>query len=60
MIGCDGAHSAVRKAAGIGFPGVPLIERFLIADIHADLPLDRHAVSTWLSGDHVRPAPAAR
>jgi 2-polyprenyl-6-methoxyphenol hydroxylase-like FAD-dependent oxidoreductase len=53
VIGCDGAHSAVRKAAGIGFPGVPLIERFLIADIHADLPLDRHAVSTWLFGDQM-------
>src|SRR4029453_7648702 len=53
VIGCDGAHSGVRKAAGIGFPGVPLIERFLIADIHADLPLDRHAVSTWLFGDQM-------
>src|SRR5919107_5620425 len=53
VVGCDGAHSAVRKAAGIGFPGVPLIERFLIADIHADLPLERTAVSTWLRGDRM-------
>jgi 4,5-epoxidase len=51
VVGCDGAHSDVRKAAGIGFPGVPLIERFLVADIHADLPLERNAVSTWLHSD---------
>jgi 4,5-epoxidase len=51
LIGCDGAHSRVRKEARVGFPGVPLIERFLIADVHADLPLDREAVSTWVRGD---------
>jgi 4,5-epoxidase len=53
IVGCDGAHSRVRKLAGIGFPGVPLIERFLIADVHADLPLPRDAVSTWLRGDEM-------
>ncbi|HEU4346254.1 MAG TPA: FAD-dependent monooxygenase [Actinoplanes sp.] len=53
IVGCDGAHSRVRKLAGVGFPGVPLIERFLVADVHADLPLDRHAVSTWLRGDRM-------
>jgi 4,5-epoxidase len=53
IVGCDGAHSRVRKLAGIGFPGVPLIERFLVADVHAELPLDRQAVSTWLHGDQM-------
>ncbi|MEV4641249.1 FAD-dependent monooxygenase [Actinoplanes sp. NPDC049548] len=53
VVGCDGAHSRVRKAAGIGFPGVPLIERFIVADLHADLPLPRDAVSTWLAGDRM-------
>ncbi len=53
VVGCDGAHSRVRKAAGIGFPGVPLIERFIVADLHADLPLPRDAVSTWLAGDEM-------
>jgi 4,5-epoxidase len=33
--------------ARIGFPGVPLVERFLLADVHADLPLPRDAVSVW-------------
>lgn len=51
LVGCDGAHSAVRKAAGIGFPGAPLVERFLLADVHADLALERDAVTVWLSGE---------
>ncbi|MGH3914328.1 MAG: FAD-dependent monooxygenase [Pseudonocardiaceae bacterium] len=50
IVGCDGAHSRVRKAAGIGFPGVPLVERFLLADVHADLPIPRDTVSVWLRG----------
>jgi 4,5-epoxidase len=50
LAGCDGAHSAVRKAAGIEFPGVPLVERFLIADVRADLDRPRDAVSVWLRG----------
>ncbi len=50
LVGCDGAHSAVRKAAGIGFPGVPLVERFLIADVRADLGLPRDSVTVWLHG----------
>ncbi|MEV6487818.1 FAD-dependent monooxygenase [Actinoplanes sp. NPDC051633] len=53
IVGCDGAHSAVRKLAGIGFPGVPLIERFLVADIHADLPLSRNAVHTCVRGNEM-------
>ena len=52
-VGCDGAHSAVRKLAGIGFPGVPLIERFLLADVLADLPVPAEAVSVWLRGDEL-------
>ncbi|HET7474854.1 MAG TPA: FAD-dependent monooxygenase [Dermatophilaceae bacterium] len=50
VVGCDGAHSRVRKAAGIGFPGVPLAERFLLADVRADLALDRGCVQVWLDG----------
>jgi 4,5-epoxidase len=51
LAGCDGAHSGVRKAAGIAFTGVPLLERFLLADVHASLPFPRTAVSVWLDGD---------
>ncbi|WP_328399476.1 FAD-dependent monooxygenase [Streptomyces sp. NBC_00390] len=48
LAGCDGAHSRVRKAAGISFPGVAVIERFLLADVQAALPLPANAVSVWL------------
>lgn len=37
VVGTDGAHSVVHKALGVGFPGVPLVERFLLADVHAEL-----------------------
>lgn len=53
LVGCDGAHSRVRKLAGIAFPGVALIERFLLADVHADLPIPRDGVSVWLRGEEM-------
>ena len=44
LVGTDGAHSAVRHATGIGFEGSTFEDRFLIADIRADLPFtnERH------------------
>ena len=53
LVGCDGAHSRVRKLAGIGFPGVQIVERFLLADVHADLPLARDGASVWLRGEEM-------
>lgn len=53
LVGCDGAHSQVRKVAGIRFPGVQIIERFLLADVHADLPVARDTASVWLRGDEI-------
>ncbi|WP_033441814.1 FAD-dependent monooxygenase [Saccharothrix sp. NRRL B-16314] len=50
VIGCDGAHSAVRKAAGVGFPGVPLVEGFALGDVRTELPLPRDAVGVWVRG----------
>ncbi|MQA88035.1 MAG: hypothetical protein GEV03_26295 [Streptosporangiales bacterium] len=38
LVGCDGGHSAVRDLVGVGFPGYTHGDRFLIADIRADLP----------------------
>jgi 2-polyprenyl-6-methoxyphenol hydroxylase-like FAD-dependent oxidoreductase len=38
LVGADGAHSAVRHALGMGFPGYTFDDRFLISDIRADLP----------------------
>ncbi|MCY0941419.1 FAD-dependent oxidoreductase [Streptomyces antarcticus] len=53
LVGCDGAHSRVRKAAGIAFPGVPVVERFLLADVTAKLPVPRDTVAVWLRGDRM-------
>lgn len=51
VVGADGAHSVVRKAIGVGFPGVPIVERFLLADVHADIDLQRSGATSWLRGD---------
>jgi 2-polyprenyl-6-methoxyphenol hydroxylase-like FAD-dependent oxidoreductase len=44
MVGTDGAHSAVRHAIGLGFEGSTFDDRFLIADVRAELPFtaERH------------------
>ncbi|MEO3756768.1 FAD-dependent oxidoreductase [Mycobacterium sp. B14F4] len=51
LIGCDGAGSTVRRAAGIGFPGVKLSERFLLADVRLDWDLDRSGTTGWIHPD---------
>jgi 2-polyprenyl-6-methoxyphenol hydroxylase-like FAD-dependent oxidoreductase len=38
VVACDGAHSVVRKLLGLGFPGRTFRDRFLIADVRAELP----------------------
>ncbi|AHI01979.1 FAD-dependent monooxygenase [Kutzneria albida] len=53
LVGCDGAHSRVRKLAGIEFPGVPVIERFLLADVRVDLGHAHDGATTWLHRDGV-------
>jgi 2-polyprenyl-6-methoxyphenol hydroxylase-like FAD-dependent oxidoreductase len=35
LAGCDGAHSAVRQALGIGFPGGTYAHVFYVADVEA-------------------------
>lgn len=47
LVGCDGTHSMTRRSAGIGFPGVKVTERFLLADLHLDWDLDRRGTSGW-------------
>lgn len=53
LAGCDGAHSMVRKLAGIDFPGVPVIEQFLLADVHLDWDRDRDTGGIYLHRDGV-------
>lgn len=42
VIGADGAHSIVRKAVGIGFPGEALETSFYLADFRYAQPVDSH------------------
>lgn len=39
VVGCDGAHSAVRKAADIGFDGEAYPWPFMLGDVHIDWDL---------------------
>jgi 4,5-epoxidase len=50
LIGCDGAHSTVRKLAGISFPGTAVAECFLLADVLANWEIDRRVMTSWTDG----------
>ncbi|MEU4341854.1 FAD-dependent monooxygenase [Nocardia sp. NPDC023852] len=51
LVGCDGAHSVVRGAAGIEFPGVSVMEQFLLADAHVAWDRDRSASAGFYHRD---------
>ena len=53
LVGCDGTSSVTRQQADIAFPGVKLSERFLLADVHLDWPLDRGGTTGWIHPDGV-------
>jgi len=36
VVGCDGAHSTVRKQAGIAFEGDAYLQDFMLGDVEAD------------------------
>ncbi|MCO1593939.1 FAD-dependent monooxygenase [Micromonospora sp. RHAY321] len=48
VVGCDGAHSAVRHLAGIGFEGAAYPQTFVLADLEAD-GLDTGMAHVFLS-----------
>ncbi|MET0747532.1 MAG: NAD(P)/FAD-dependent oxidoreductase [Rhizobium sp.] len=48
LVGADGAHSAVRKAIGLGFPGNALEAYFYLADFRYAKPVDSHFVEISL------------
>ena len=51
LIGCDGAHSTVRKQAGVAFPGAPVSDDWLLADVHAEGMPERSGSHGWLHRD---------
>jgi 4,5-epoxidase len=53
LVGCDGAHSAVRKMAGIAFEGEPVMENFLLRDVHGEWDLDRESIHLFVDGSSI-------
>lgn len=51
LIGCDGAHSRVRKATGIAFEGSAYQEEFLLADVDLDWDRSHEEIHVWLHQD---------
>ncbi|MEV6265108.1 FAD-dependent monooxygenase [Streptomyces sp. NPDC051784] len=39
LVGCDGAHSAVRKGLGLAFEGAALPEEYMLGDVEVDWDL---------------------
>ncbi|NKC31978.1 FAD-dependent oxidoreductase [Falsiroseomonas selenitidurans] len=62
VIGCDGAHSSVRKAAGIGFEGAAYEEQCVLADglIEGLEPAHLHIMPGRDSGSFYFPLPGGR
>jgi 2-polyprenyl-6-methoxyphenol hydroxylase-like FAD-dependent oxidoreductase len=50
IAGCDGAHSAVRKAAGIPFEGSPYPQDFILADVAVDWERGHDQFFIFLAG----------
>jgi 2-polyprenyl-6-methoxyphenol hydroxylase-like FAD-dependent oxidoreductase len=49
VVGCDGAHSAIRHAIGAQLVGTTYDERFLLADVEADTDIDAGCTHIWVS-----------
>ena len=47
LVSCEGAHSLVRKQAGIGFSGKSYPLAFCMADVAIDGPIDHRQVNAW-------------
>lgn len=53
VVGCDGAHSTVRRAAGFSFEGGSYPQDFVLGDVEADGPLEPNAINPFVSGGGV-------
>jgi 2-polyprenyl-6-methoxyphenol hydroxylase-like FAD-dependent oxidoreductase len=55
LVGCDGAHSTVRKRLGVGFPGEPSRNETLMGEMELGMPPDEIAARMAdLRGSHQR------
>jgi 2-polyprenyl-6-methoxyphenol hydroxylase-like FAD-dependent oxidoreductase len=53
LAGCDGAHSTVRKCAGIPFEGDAYLQDFMLGDVEADGPFARDRLHSFAAGGSV-------
>jgi len=53
LVGCDGAHSAVRKQAGIPFEGEAYLQDFMLGDVDADGPIESDVLHSFAAKGHV-------
>lgn len=51
LVGCDGAHSTVRKALKLEFEGSAYEERFALADVYVDSTVPEDEISTFFHED---------
>jgi 2-polyprenyl-6-methoxyphenol hydroxylase-like FAD-dependent oxidoreductase len=51
LVGADGAHSLVRREAGIAFSGSAYPERFILADLDLDWALPHDEGHVWIGDD---------
>jgi 2-polyprenyl-6-methoxyphenol hydroxylase-like FAD-dependent oxidoreductase len=62
LVGADGAHSLVRRVAGIPFEGSAYAEQFILADLDIDWDLSHDTAHVWIGGEQlaaVLPLPGA-
>jgi 2-polyprenyl-6-methoxyphenol hydroxylase-like FAD-dependent oxidoreductase len=53
LVGCDGAHSSVRKQAGIPFGGEAYLQDFMLGDVDADGPIEPDVLHSFAAQGHV-------
>jgi 2-polyprenyl-6-methoxyphenol hydroxylase-like FAD-dependent oxidoreductase len=53
VVGCDGAHSSVRRDAGIAFEGAAYPQTFVLADLEVDGDLAKEAAHAFLGAQGV-------
>lgn len=53
VVGCDGAHSFVRRAVGIHYEGEDLGRTFCFVDVDTDLPIATDEAHAFLTADGV-------
>jgi 2-polyprenyl-6-methoxyphenol hydroxylase-like FAD-dependent oxidoreductase len=53
LVGCDGAHSRVRKTLGVPFEGSAYEEEFLLADVDLDWARSHDEAHAWLHQDGI-------